>query len=230
MRAKLALTALVFVALTGLIAADFLIRAWLAAPDYGRAPRLAAVIDGGKMEEFIESESEKAAILSWVARGAPKDDWPVVEQVLEARCTTCHHSDASFEMLPLDNYDDARLAAQVLPVLREKVTGGTMGEYLETAHSQATLVEWVDAGARESDWPRAKAELDEHCVHCHNPEGVQGIVTLQTYRSVSRLASLPKAAPRPIIVPALALVASLIGLAGLGIYARAAASSVRGDR
>jgi uncharacterized membrane protein len=219
MRARTALTTLALVALAGVVAADFCIRAWLATPDYGRAPRLAAVIDGGKMEEFIEAPSEKETILSWVARGAPKHDWPDVERVLEARCTTCHHSEASYEMLPLDNYEDARLAARVLPVLREKITGGTMGEYLETVESQTALIEWIDAGAPESDWPRAKDELDAHCAHCHNPEGVQGIVTLQTYSSVSRLATLPRAAPRAIAAPAVVLLASLVGLGGLGIYA-----------
>ena len=32
-------------------AAGFLVLALLAKPDYGRAPRLTAVVDGGKMEE-----------------------------------------------------------------------------------------------------------------------------------------------------------------------------------
>lgn len=207
MRAGIALTAV------AIIATASLIRVLLAAPDYGRPPRLASVVDGGKMEEFLETPSQKDAIVSWVAAGAPERGWPEVEQVLEGRCTTCHYSDASFEMLPLDNYGDAHRAAQVLPVLREKVTGGTMGEYLETAQAQATLVAWIDGGAKESDWPSAKSVLDAHCIHCHNPEGVQGIVRLQTYASVSRLASLPLAAPKPVAAPSAVLAASLGGLA-----------------
>ncbi len=116
---------------------------------------------------------------------ARESDCPDVERVLETRCTTCHFSDASFEVLPLDNYDDARRAAEVLPVLREKITGGTMGEYLESAEAQTILVAWIDAGATAGDWPSAKAVLDAHCTHCHNPEGVQGIVSLETHRSVA---------------------------------------------
>ena len=214
MRARIALG--VFASLAA-VAASFLLRALLAAPDYGRAPRLASVIDGGKMEEFLESASEKETILSWVASGARESDWPDVERVLETRCTTCHFSDASFEVLPLDNYGDARRAAEVIPVLREKITGGTMGEYLESAEAQTILVAWIDAGATEGDWPSAKAVLDAHCIHCHNPEGVQGIVSLETHRSVARLATLPPAAPRPIAAPGVVLAASI---GALGIFGR----------
>ena len=210
--------------LVAFAAAGFLVLALLAKPDYGRPPRLAAVVDGGKMEEFLETAEEKETILRWVNDGAPEGGWARVEKVFEDRCTTCHHSDASFEVLPLDNYSDAAHSAEVVPVLEEKITGGTMGEYLESPEAQKTLVDWIQAGAPESEWPAAKAILDAHCVHCHNPEGVQGIVSLDNYRPATRLASLPPAAPRPIAAPGLALVASLGALGG-SIYGRRSKSS-----
>jgi hypothetical protein len=92
-----------------------------------------------------------------------------------------------------------------------------MGEYLESAEAQTILVAWIDAGATEGDWPSAKAILDAHCIHCHNPEGVQGIVSLETHRSVARLATLPPAAARPIAAPGVVLAASI---GALGIFGR----------
>jgi len=208
--------------LVAVAAAGFFVLALLANPDYGRPPRLAAVIDGGKMEEFLETPEERETILRWVNDGAPERDWPRVEKVFEDRCTTCHDSDASFEMLPLDNYSDAARSAKVRPVLLEKTTGGTMGEYLESPEAQQTLVDWIQAGAPESEWPSAQAVLDAHCVHCHNREGVQGIVSLDSYRPAARLAALPPAAPRPIVTPGLVL---LVSVGALGIYGRRSRSS-----
>lgn len=206
----------VVLVLAALVAASFLTHALLAPPDYGRRPRLAAVVDGGKMEEFLESPAEKQTILSWVEAGAPESQWPDVAPVLESRCVSCHQSDAGFEVLPLDNYEDAGSSAKVHPTLREKIVGGTMGEYLETAEAQATIIEWIDAGAPKSGWPEAKAVLDAHCIQCHNPEGVQGIVSLDTYRSVARLASLPPAEPRPVVIPGTILAVSLAALIAIG--------------
>ena len=54
-----------------LAAAGFLVLVLLAKPDYGRPPRLAAVVDGGKMEEFLETAEERETILRWVNDGAP---------------------------------------------------------------------------------------------------------------------------------------------------------------
>ena len=203
-------------------AAAVLVRALLAEPDYGRRPRLAAVVDGGKMEEFVGTAEEKETILGWVNDGAPERDWPQVEKVLEDRCTTCHYSGASFEILRLDDYSHARASARIQPVLLEKIIGGTMGKYLESPDAQAVLVGWIEAGTPEAEWPRAKVVLDAHCVHCHNPEGVQGIVSLDSYRPVARLGSLPPEAPRPILAPGIALLASV---GALGVYGRLSKSS-----
>ena len=140
-------------ALTALVSGAFLAHVLLAEPDYGRRPRLAAVVDGGKMEEFLEDETEKETILRWVEDGASESEWSAVSAVLESRCSSCHYTGASFEVLPLDRYDDAARAAKVLPVLLEKVTGGSMGKYLETAETRNQLAAWIEAGAPESGWP-----------------------------------------------------------------------------
>ena len=213
-------------ALVALTAAGILTRALLTAPDYGRAPRLAAVLDGGKMEEFLQTTAEKEAILRWVADGAPETGWLEVSGVLERRCVSCHYTDAeAFENLPLDAYAPAARAAKIDPVMREKITGGTMGEYLESPKAQQALLAWIDAGAREATWPKAREILSEHCVHCHNPEGVQGIPRLDVYRPAARLATMPEPAPRPFLLPTVVLVASTLGLS---VYDRFSKSRAKG--
>jgi len=189
-------------------------RLFFASPEHGRLPVLTRVIDGGKMEEFLHAPSEKAAILDWVARGGRRDDWDDVQRVFSTRCASCHHTDASFDMLALDRYEPAAAAARVRPLLLEKITGGTMGKYLETADAQHSLVSWIEDGAREQAWPRARRILEADCVPCHNPEGVQGIVPLTVYAAVKRLAATPTPEPN---APWLALVAMAIAVVAIAI-------------
>jgi cytochrome c5 len=162
-------------------------------PDYGRSPRLAAAVDGGAMERFLDSTDEKETILRWVERSSPEREWPEVSAVFEARCVTCHVSDEEqFEVLALDLYASAAAASRVRPVLEEKVTGGAMGKYLDSAAEQSAIVAWIASGAPEKDWLRVRDILAAHCVQCHNPEGVAGIPSLDAYAPAARLARLPE--------------------------------------
>ena len=184
----------------------------MAPPDYGRRPRLAAVIDGGKMEEFFHSTTDRDVVLRWVENGAPESGWEQARRSLERGCIACHYTGASFEVLPLDRYEAAAGAARVEPVLLEKITGGTMGEYLESQEAQQALVSWIEDGAPHQGWNEAKSLLDAHCIHCHNPEGVQGLVSLEVYASVKRLSTLTPISERPWKPPAAVLALSLVGL------------------
>ena len=200
-------------------------------PDYGRAPRLAAVVDGGKMEEFLQTTAEKEVVLRWVANGAPETGWPEVSAVLERRCVSCHYTDAeAFEVLPLDAYSPAARAAEVEPILREKITGGTMGEYLESRKAQQALLAWIDAGAGEATWPEAQEILSEHCVHCHNPEGVEGIPRLDVYRPAAQLATMPEPGPPPFLIPTVVLVASSLGLVVYGHFRKSPGTATESSR
>ncbi len=218
-------------ALVALAAGGILTRALLMPPDYGRAPRLAAVVDGGKMEEFLQTTAEKEVVLRWVANGAPETGWPEVSAVLERRCVSCHYTDAeAFEVLPLDAYSPAARAAEVEPILREKITGGTMGEYLESRKAQQALLAWIDAGAGEATWPEAQEILSEHCVHCHNPEGVEGIPRLDVYRPAARLATMPEPGPPPFLIPTVLLVASSLGLVVYGHFRKSPGTATESSR
>ena len=218
-------------ALVALAAGGILTRALLMPPDYGRAPRLAAVVDGGKMEEFLQTTAEKEVVLRWVANGAPETGWPEVSAVLERRCVSCHYTDAeAFEVLPLDAYSPAARAAEVEPILREKITGGTMGEYLESRKAQQALLAWIDAGAGEATWPEAQEILSEHCVHCHNPEGVEGIPRLDVYRPAAQLATMPEPGPPPFLIPTVVLVASSLGLVVYGHFRKSPGTATESSR
>lgn len=166
------------------------------------------------MEKFLGGPVEKAAILGWVERGTLESEWPEVSTVFEARCVTCHFEDeAQFEMLALDRYASASAAARVRPVLEEKITGGTMGGYLESAAEQAAIVDWIAKGAPEDGWSRVRAILAAYCVQCHNPDGVAGLPRLDGYRSVARLARHPEPEPvslRSYAAPAGGLLASTL--------------------
>ena len=98
----------------------------------------------------LASPEEKETILNWVKAGAPKSKWPSISLIFEKRCTDCHHSSAPFNMLVLDQYSSAVAATVVKPILIEKITGGTMGKYLDTFEEQQRLVTWVLSGANRS--------------------------------------------------------------------------------
>ena len=186
-------------------------------PDYGRSPRLAAAVDGGAMEQFLDSADEKETILRWVERSAPEREWPEVSAVFEARCVTCHVSDDEhFEVLALDRYASAAGASRVRPVLEEKLTGGSMGRYLDSADEQSAIVAWIENGAPEKDWLRVRDIFAAYCVQCHNPEGVAGIPSLDAYAPAARLVRLPEPRRLPLwhyVGPACALSVSIL-LAG----------------
>jgi hypothetical protein len=197
-------------------------------PEDGRRPRLAAVVDGGKMEEYLDSETEKEVIFRWVDDGAPEKGWPEVEAILEERCVTCHFTgNERFDMLALDTYEEAALAAEVRPVLLEKITGGTMGKYLESRTERNALVGFIERGAPESEWPEARKILNAHCVACHNPEGVAGLPHLDVFPPVARLATLSEPSRpslRRVALPVAGILVSVLG--GLGLSRRRRRSSI----
>ena len=163
---------------------------------YWETPRLSAAIDNGSMARFLANQEEKKTILNWVEAGAPKSKWPSISLIFQKRCNNCHHSSAPFNMLVLDQYSSAITATVVQPILIEKITGGTMGKYLDTFAEQQQLVTWILSGANRSKWPVVEKILKAHCIQCHNPEGVQGIVSLENYASVQQLTKIPKSKPK----------------------------------
>ena len=163
-------------------------------------------VDGGLMEQYLKSPEEKKTILRWVRAGAPRSGWPEIGSVFEERCLSCHFSGAE-RLVPLDRYETAAAVSRARPLLKEKLEWGSMARYLEDPEQKETVLHWVDRGAPEADWSRIASILARNCVSCHNREGVRGLVPLDRYARVARIAVLPavERSPLAIALPAATL-------------------------
>lgn len=163
--------------------------------DSGSQPRsqLAKQVDGGAMEKYLENPAQKAVILRWIDNGARQDEWGAVEPILAECCVPCHDALTMPSIVPLNQYSSAARVATVRSRLAEKLEWGTMTRYLEGRGEKETLLRWIDSGAPESEWAETGRILMGRCVSCHNPEtGVPGLVSLDRYGPVARMAALPQ--------------------------------------
>lgn len=161
----------------------------------GPPPRsqLAEQVDGGAMEKYLESSSQKETILRWIANGARRDEWEAVEPILLENCVSCHDAVTMPTIVPRNQYSFTARVATVRSVLAEKVEWSTMTRYLEGPGEKETLLRWIDNGAPENGWAEIGRILMERCVFCHNPEtGVPGLVSLDRYHPAARLAIRPQ--------------------------------------
>ncbi|MBZ0273919.1 hypothetical protein K8I61_17910 [bacterium] len=62
---------------------------------------------------------------------------------------------------------------------------GDMREHLETEDELNTILEWLDAGAREKTFGPVMEVLDNRCVNCHNPLGKSSFRPLTEYDEVA---------------------------------------------
>jgi len=126
---RLAITGFVLVALIGYgVAMVNLVltyehvdgRAGLSAEDmkrsfYGNRTNtlLARTIDGGSMEQYLKSPTDKGAILSWIQDGARKETFAAVQAIFDKSCVMCHKRGAAMGHRPLEKYEDAVEVAQI---------------------------------------------------------------------------------------------------------------------
>ena len=164
-----------------------------------RRPAMARQVDGGLMEQHLQSPDEKARILRWVETGASEGGWSAVKSVFEERCLMCHSFGAPHRV-PLDQYASAAAVSQARPLLREKLEWGSMARYLEDPEERRALLGWIDRGAPEGEWEQIAAILTRRCLSCHNPQGVRGLVSLDRYARVVKIAVLPAEARAPLAV------------------------------
>ena len=199
-------------------AARVLVRAVVTLQSSGPVKRsqLALAIDGGAMEEYLESPTQKELLLEWIEDGAPQDEWDTVEPILEESCVLCHDGETEPDIVPLNQYSLAARVSRVRSLFAEKVEWGTMTRYFEEPGEKETVMCWIEAGAPESGWPEIESIMMERCVSCHNPEtGVQGLLSLDRYRSTARSAEPPPPPPPTRTVMAASIGVLLIALAGL---------------
>jgi len=162
-------------------------------------PAMDRQVDGGLMEQYLKSAEEKKSILRWVRARAPSSGWREIGQVFEERCVSCHFSGAE-RLVPLDQYETAAAVSRARPVLKEKLEWGSMARYLEDPEQKETVLRWMDRGAPEADWSAIGKILARNCLSCHNPQGVRGLVPLDRYARVARIAVLPAVERSPLAV------------------------------
>jgi hypothetical protein len=177
-------------------------------------PTMARQIDGGLMEQYLESPAEKQAVLRWVKAGAPERGWKEIARIFEERCLSCHFSGAE-RLVPLDDYAPAAAVSRPRSVLREKIEWGSMAKYFEDPAEKLAVLRWSERGAPEGEWSEVATLLARRCVSCHNPEGVRGLAPLDRYARVARLAAPPEPERTP-----LALALSTLSFFGAGILLR----------
>ena len=95
---------------------------------------LAAKIDGGSMEQYLESELEKARILNWIRDGARREDYErTIAPILNTQCTACHNENGLMYLQPLDRYD------ALAPILREN-RGEPVPVWARVAHTHLQAI------------------------------------------------------------------------------------------
>lgn len=182
----------------------------------GERSQLEEKIDGGSMEKYLDTRDEKRGLLHWIRQGAPKELWPEVEPVLGARCVSCHNGVTMRNLVPLDRYEPASRVASLRPLLARKIEWGSMERYLGDSGEKGRILSWIERGATEREWSEVRPILMKRCASCHNPQGVPGLVRLDRYPPVARIASPPaRRADAGLSAPVGLLVLSAAGLFGL---------------
>jgi hypothetical protein len=75
---------------------------------------LAATINGGSMEQYLQAATDKGKILSWIQDGAPKEQFTsAVQPVFEKNCVRCHSPTGSASFRPFTNYDEVQAVTQI---------------------------------------------------------------------------------------------------------------------
>ena len=74
--------------------------------------------------------------------------------------------------------------------LEEKIDGGNMERYLDSADQKDVLLDWAEEGAPRERWEEVEPILTERCVSCHNRVAMPHVVPLDQYAPASRTAVL----------------------------------------
>jgi hypothetical protein len=83
---------------------------------YGQRDKtvLAATINGGSMEQYLQSPTDKGKILSWIQDGATKEGFERdVQPVLNRSCTRCHSATGSASFRALTTYEEVQAVTQI---------------------------------------------------------------------------------------------------------------------
>jgi hypothetical protein len=74
---------------------------------------LAAVINGGSMEQYLQDPNDKGRILSWIQDGASRDQFEHVAPIFERTCVRCHSATGSASFRPLTTFEQVQAVTQI---------------------------------------------------------------------------------------------------------------------
>jgi hypothetical protein len=75
---------------------------------------LAATINGGSMEQYLQDPNDKGRILSWIQDGAPREPYEqAVAPVFQRSCVRCHSDTGSASFRPLTTFEEVQAVTKI---------------------------------------------------------------------------------------------------------------------
>lgn len=80
--------------------------------------------------------------------------------------------------------------------LASKIDGGSMAQFLPREGDREKILSWIQDGASEDGYNRTvKPILQQNCVRCHNPNGLQRFTPLTSYEEVMAVTQIDRGEP-----------------------------------
>lgn len=80
--------------------------------------------------------------------------------------------------------------------LASKIDGGSMSQFLTKPGDKEKILTWIQDGAEQSGYDAVvRPILQENCVRCHNPNGLQRFAPLTSYEEVMTVAQIDRGEP-----------------------------------
>lgn len=80
--------------------------------------------------------------------------------------------------------------------LASKIDGGSMQQFLPRAGDKEKILSWIQDGASEAGYnSTVRPILQQNCVRCHNPGGLQRFTPLTSYEEVMAVTQIDRGEP-----------------------------------
>lgn len=80
--------------------------------------------------------------------------------------------------------------------LASKINGGSMAQFLPKPGDKEKVLSWIQDGAeRDGFEATVKPIVDQNCVRCHNPNGLQRFAPLTSYEQVMTVTQIDRGEP-----------------------------------
>lgn len=80
--------------------------------------------------------------------------------------------------------------------IASKIDGGSMAQFLTRPGDKEKILTWIQDGAEQVGYDAVvRPILEENCVRCHNPNGLQRFAPLTSYEQVMTVAQIDRGEP-----------------------------------